>query len=325
MSTLTSMTHKVKTILIWALATVSLQSCVSAKLYEGLQQEHRILAQQHQSALEALDVSHADHLGASLASEKALALCKEELMALMAQENAVTQNLARLQRAYDALAANSAQALSDNLAQNQDLLAELSQKEAALNAEASRLAALEKTIDERTAQIDELNAVITAKDRQMNALKAAISDALTQFEGKGLTVEQRSGKVYVSMENKLLFASGSWAVNDQGQKAVEAISRVLGDNKDILVLIEGHTDAVAYSGQGHIENNWDLSTKRATAIVTILSQNSDIDPSRLTAAGRSMYAPLGNNATPEGRAKNRRIELVLTPRLDALTELLESH
>ena len=319
------MTHKVKTILIWALATVSLQSCVSAKLYEGLQEEHRILAQQHQSALEALDVSHADHLGASLASEKALALCKEELMALMAQENAVTQNLARLQRAYDALAANSAQALSDNLAQNQDLLAELSQKEAALNAEASRLAALEKTIDERTAQIDELNAVITAKDRQMNALKAAISDALTQFEGKGLTVEQRSGKVYVSMENKLLFASGSWAVNDQGQKAVEAISRVLGDNKDILVLIEGHTDAVAYSGQGHIENNWDLSTKRATAIVTILSQNSDIDPSRFTAAGRSMYAPLGDNATPEGRAKNRRIELVLTPRLDALTELLESH
>ena len=304
---------------------VTLQSCVSSKLYEGLQEEQRLLAQQYQNSLDSLDVHRTNTQWTKAAAEKALNACNEQVMALMAQENALTHNLARLQSTYDALSMNSAQALSDNLAQNQDLLAALAQKEQELASEATRLKALELALDQRTAQIDELQAVISAKDAQMNDLKLAISAALTQFEGKGLTVEQRGGKVYVSMENKLLFASGSWSVNTRGRSAVEAISTVLGANKDIAVLIEGHTDSVPYSGQGPIENNWDLSTKRATAIVGILVENPDIDASRLTAAGRSMYAPLGDNATAQGRAKNRRIELVLTPRLDALSQLLERH
>jgi chemotaxis protein MotB len=125
------------------------------------------------------------------------------------------------------------------------------------------------------------------------------------------------------MENKLLFESGSWAVGPEGKKAVVAVAKVLGDNPDISVLIEGHTDNDKITGaMGSIENNWDLSTKRATAIVTILSENKLVKKENLTAAGRGEYAPLMSNETPEGKAKNRRIEIILTPKLDDISKML---
>jgi chemotaxis protein MotB len=188
--------------------------------------------------------------------------------------------------------------------------------------EEARLKKMQKDLQARSKRVDELEAIITAKDAKMNALKDAISAALTNFEGKGLTVEERNGKVYVSMENKLLFESGSWEVNSRGREAVVALGKVLGDNKEIAVLIEGHTDNVPYGEKGLIKNNWDLSTKRETAIVNILTENNDIPKDNLTAAGRGEYAPIGPNTTSEGRAKNRRIEVVLTPKLDAINKLL---
>lgn len=126
------------------------------------------------------------------------------------------------------------------------------------------------------------------------------------------------------MENKLLFNSGSYAVNEEGKKAVELVAKVLGDNPDLSVLIEGHTDNDKIMGTlaGGIENNWDLSTKRATAIVNILIANPKVNKSNVTAAGRSEYAPLMSNETTEGKAKNRRIEIILTPKLDEITKLL---
>ena len=159
----------------------------------------------------------------------------------------------------------------------------------------------------------------------MTDLKNAISRALTDFEGKGLTVEQRDGKVYVSMENKLLFSSGSWAVGTEGRKAVQQLGSVLGDNPDIAVLIEGHTDNVPYQGNAQLSGNWDLSTKRATAIVNILRENASITPGNLTAAGRGEFAPIASNITAEGKAKNRRIEVILTPKLDELSRLLNDN
>ena len=125
------------------------------------------------------------------------------------------------------------------------------------------------------------------------------------------------------MENKLLFESGSWAVGSQGRRAVQQLGTVLADNPDISILIEGHTDNVPYKGSGPLSGNWDLSTKRATAIVYILRENPSINPENLTAAGRGEYAPIASNDTPEGRAKNRRIEVVLTPKLDEITKLLD--
>jgi chemotaxis protein MotB len=164
--------------------------------------------------------------------------------------------------------------------------------------------------------------LIAAKEAAMKKLKETLSKALNSFEGKGLTVEQKNGKVYVSMENKLLFNSGSYSVGAEGKKAVVELGKVLGDNPDISVLIEGHTDDDGFSSSGPIANNWDLSTKRATAIVAILSENRAINKQNLTAAGRGEFSPLASNATAEGKAKNRRIEIILTPRLDEIAEML---
>lgn len=124
------------------------------------------------------------------------------------------------------------------------------------------------------------------------------------------------------MENKLLFNSGSWAVGVEGRKAVQQLGQVLSQNPDINVLIEGHTDDVPYKSSGTINDNWDLSTKRATAIVQILVENRQINPNNLTAAGRGEYAPISTNSTADGKARNRRIEVILTPKLDEVSKLL---
>ena len=231
-------------------------------------------------------------------------------------------NYDNLKSSYDALEENSSAAIAENSRQNRELLAQLEEKERALAAEQARLEKLEKDLAARSKRVNELEGLIAAKDAKMNALKNAVSNALTNFEGKGLSVEQRDGKVYVSMENKLLFDSGSWAVNSEGRKAVQQLGTVLGQNPDIAVLIEGHTDNVPYGGNGALKDNWDLSTKRATSIVQILEENKQIDPSNLTAAGRGEFLPVASNETTEGKARNRRIEVILTPKLDEVSKLL---
>ena len=177
-------------------------------------------------------------------------------------------------------------------------------------------------LESRSQRVAELENVIASKDAAMHKLKDAISKALTNFEGKGLTVEQRNGKVYISMENKLLFESGSWYVGAQGKQAVKQLGSVLAENPEISVLIEGHTDNVPYKGNAQLSGNWDLSAKRATAIVNILRENDAINPENLTAAGRGEFAPIAANDTAEGKAKNRRIEVILTPKLDEISKLL---
>ena len=229
-----------------------------------------------------------------------------------------------LDASYSALEQNSSKAIADNLQKNRELLAELEAKEQALAAENSRLMKLEADMQERSQRIADLETLISNKDQAMRELKNAISSALTAFEGKGLSVEQRDGKVYVSMENKLLFKSGSWAVGAQGKQAVEQLGNVLAQNPDIAVLIEGHTDNDPFSNDGLISNNWDLSTKRATAIVDILLRNQSINPENITAAGRSEFSPIASNENAQGKAKNRRIEVILTPKLDEISKLLNT-
>ncbi len=236
--------------------------------------------------------------------------------------NATKTSLDNLKASYDALEANSSAAIAENVQKNRELLAQLEAKEQALETESGRLEKLRQELEAGSNRVAELESVIAAKDAAMNQLKDAISRALTDFEGKGLTVEQRDGKVYISMENKLLFKSGSWAVGSNGRQAVKQLGTVLADNPDIAILIEGHTDNVPYKGNSQLSGNWDLSTKRATAIVNILRENSLIQPENLTAAGRGEYAPVALNDTSEGKAKNRRIEVILTPKLDEISKLL---
>lgn len=304
-----------------AAISLMLSSCVSAKKYGELENQHAELKRENREM--SADLERYRKMEAEY---KAL---QEEHASLTAERNNIVGNLSSLQskydnlkNSYDALEQNSSAAITENSRQNRELLAQLEEKENALAAEQLRLEKLQKDLQARSNRINELEGLIAAKDAKMNALKDAISKALTNFEGKGLTVEQRDGKVYVSMENKLLFGSGSWAVNSEGRKAVQQLGEVLAQNPDIAVLIEGHTDNVPYGGSGPLTDNWDLSTKRATSIVQILKENSRIDPQNLTAAGRGEYAPVASNETAEGRAKNRRIEVILTPKLDEVTRLL---
>src|SRR5690606_35455918 len=186
----------------------------------------------------------------------------------------------------------------------------------AIKAEIERLNSLKSELDGKSSRVAELEGKLAAQDKNLKRLKDSLSKALFEFEGKGLTVEQKNGKVYVSMENKLLFPSGSWTVSGEGKDAVQQLAQVLASNPDIAILIEGYTDNDIIVGNlgGGITNNWDLSTKRATAIVNIIEQTSGIDKKNLTAAGRSEFAPIASNNTSDGKAKNRRIEVILTPK-----------
>lgn len=298
-------------------------SCVSSKVFEDLKQDYDALKAENQALMAQLDGKQGNVDSYTLANlRKQYEQLKTERDQLALDHAAVQNNLKRLQDSYDALEANSSENLTSNLALNRDLLTKLEEKERALARESGRLEKLESDLAARSRRVDELESILAAKDAQMNKLKDAISAALTNFEGKGLTVYQRDGKVYVSMENKLLFDSGSWAVNSNGRQAVVQLGTVLAQNPEIAVLIEGHTDNVPYGGSGPLQDNWDLSTKRATAIVTILTENNSILKENLTAAGRGEFAPIASNATSEGKAKNRRIEVILTPKLDEISKLL---
>ncbi len=313
----------IKHIVTVIFSALLLSSCVSTKVLKDLQSQYDSLESRNQRL-------QSDLRDTRNKAEKDLASLQDEYNRLKAERDQLQAalktsetNLASLTSSYDALAANSSSAIAENSKRNRELLAELEEKGKALRAEQQRLEKLQKDLAARSSRIDELESLIAAKDAKMNALKTAVSNALTNFEGKGLTVEQRDGKVYVSMENKLLFSSGSWAVNSEGRKAVQQLGQVLAQNPDIAVLIEGHTDNVPYGGTGQLTDNWDLSTKRATSIVQILRENSAIDPSNLTAAGRGEFAPIASNQSAEGKAKNRRIEVILTPKLDEINELLK--
>ena len=302
-------------LLIVALST----SCVSKKIYNDLESKYADLKKENRS----ISDENADLLKTKsqleLAQEtlnKELAKVKSEREKLQADYAALNKKMDVLKDSYAALEKNSGESLKANLAKNRELLEQLEAKEKALALEQEQL-------NKNNQRLQELEALIAAKEESMRKLKETLSKALNSFEGKGLTVEQKNGKVYVSMENKLLFKSGSWAVGSEGKTAVVEVGKVLGDNPDISVLIEGHTDDDPYAGSGPISDNWDLSTKRATAIVAILSENKSINKQNLTAAGRGEFSPLGSNATAEGKAKNRRIEIILTPRLDAIAEMLK--
>lgn len=221
------------------------------------------------------------------------------------------------------------QATQENLLKKED---ELKKLEQVLNDKKDNLDKLKDNLDKTTVQlfekekkIAELQSILNKKDSITKALKDKVSEALNSYMNNGLTVVQKNGKVYVSLDEKLLFASGSFAVDPKGVEALKKLGKVLENNIDINILIEGHTDNVTYSGSGNIKDNWDLSVMRATTIVKTLLSNSKIDAKRLTAAGRSEYMPIDSNTSKESRSKNRRTEIILIPKMDELFKILETN
>lgn len=211
------------------------------------------------------------------------------------------------------------QMTQEQLLRKQD---ELKTLEAKLLKQQAELDALAAALKQREARVNELEAIIKQKDQATADLKKKLSDALTAFEGKGLTITQKNGKVYVSMDESLLFASGKTNVEPKGVEALKNVGKVLEQNSDINVMVEGHTDDVPMKGAGEIKDNWDLSVIRATSVTKIMLGAAGIDPKRITSAGRGEFFPLDPAKTPEARKKNRRTELILTPKLDELLKVL---
>ena len=162
-------------------------------------------------------------------------------------------------------------------------------------------------------------AELAKKDQAMKGIKERVSKALVGFEGKGLTVQQREGKIYVSLENKLLFPSGSTVVDQQGRDALQKLAKAIENEKDLNILVEGHTDTDKVLPGASYKDNWDLSVMRATSVVRILQEGTRLDPKRVTAGGRGEYIPLD----PNDKAKNRRIEIILAPDLRELYDLVK--
>tara|TARA_B110000858_G_C17723259_1_gene436343 strand:- start:116 stop:1048 length:933 start_codon:yes stop_codon:yes gene_type:complete len=249
----------------------------------------------------------------------------------------IQKKYADLNTTYDLLSSKSSRYMAEKANETKELLnqlektqSELFAKEDELNKSTANLEEKERKLlssqnelELRSLRVAELEAIINRKDSMVTALKQKISKALIGLEGDGLTIVQRNGKVYISLEEDLLFASGKYEVNQTGKQALDKLSEALSYQKDLEILVEGHTDSIPLSGRGLVKDNWDLSVMRATSVVKRLTSNTNLDPTQLIAAGRSEFVPLLANTSSEGRSKNRRIEMILSPNLDDLFKLLD--
>lgn len=196
----------------------------------------------------------------------------------------------------------------------------LSDKYSSTSTKASQLAS---DLQKREARLKEVEEILRKRDEATAALKNKLNDALLGFQQSGLSVDVRDGKVYVSLTDKLLFPSGSIVIDDKGKQALTQLAVVLNKEPDINIAVEGHTDDKKVINLGQIKDNWDLSVLRATSVTRFLTETQNVDPKRLTATGKSQYQPIDPANTNEARAKNRRIEIVLTPKLDELYNLIK--
>ena len=228
---------------------------------------------------------------------------------LTAKNLRLVSDSTRLYMSYTALQERYQKLLADGSAETARMLKELETSQMALN--------------ERSRRVNELEAMLRSREEAINAIRRKVTDALTGFDGKGLSISIKNGNVYVSMDDKLLFRSGSFEIDPNGARAVHDLATVLAQNPDINVMVEGHTDDVPYRPNGQLRDNLDLSAKRATTVVRLLLENKGIAPSRITAAGRGESLPVASGKTSEARAKNRRTEIILTPKLDELMQLMQ--
>ena len=238
---------------------------------------------------------------------------------------------------YDLLTSKNSRYMADKAKETKKLLEQLEQAQTALfekedelnnlsnslGVKEEELKLAEQELSARSIRVTELETIINRKDSMVTALKKSISKALIGLEGEGLTIEQRNGKVYISLEEDLLFASGKYIVNSGGVTALNKLATVLSTQTDLEILVEGHTDNIPLSGNGLVKDNWDLSVMRATNVVKVLTKNQSLNPLQLTAAGRAEFVPIASNETKQGRSSNRRIEMILSPNLDDLFDLLE--
>lgn len=263
-----------------------------------------------------LVVNERDNLCANLArKEKENEGLKDNITDLNGKNKDLGEKLDSLTNKHNDLQARYKDIINDNLSKTD-------QYNKTLKAKSDELNDKEKLLSEREKAVEEMQKIIARQDSITKRLNTILHNALLGFNSDELSVEIKNGKVYVSMSDKLLFKSGSSAVEDKGKEALKLLSDVLDKNTDIDILVEGHTDNVPIKTPVY-KDNWDLSVARATSIVRILTTDYKIAPTRMTASGKGEYFPKADNETADGRAKNRRTEIILSPKLDEIMQLLK--
>lgn len=325
-------TIKLAAMLIFA---ALITSCVSMRKFEEMEALYEKSSSDNEALSERLDQYGSDNVR-----------LREELSQLRAQAETLRDDtlhlgrqLRRLQETYDNYVIQTQNLMEGQTEETRRILArlldtqedlqrredELMYASREMEEKEARLNALMAEVSEKEIRVNELEGILHRQDSVVQDLRRSLSNALLGFLDEGLSVDIRGGKVYVSMEERLLFATGSTRVDPQGVAALRELAQVLGQNPDINIMIEGHTDDVPMRPGAAIQDNWELSVMRATAVLRILLQHGDIDPKRFMAAGRGEYHPVDPDDSPEARRKNRRTEIILTPQLDELFQILEQH
>lgn len=313
------------TLYIFAFAILVMQSCVvTKKKYDD------ILAQKVRLEADLADkTSQLEKANADLEKlDEQVKKLASDTSSLGDDVRAKAARLAELDKEYNQLNAYYKNLLTSSGKLNRDM-AQQQEQLLAIQANLDRTKrmndSLSVSLTERERKVKELENVLAAKDKAVNDLKNKITNALLNFKENDLTVNVKNGKVYVSLAEQLLFASGSTEVDAKGVTALQQLAKAVKDQRDINIMVEGHTDNVPISRKSqYMQDNWDLSVMRATSITKILTK-AGVSPKQITASGRGEFVPLAANDTPQNKQKNRRTEIIITPNLDELFKILESN
>ena len=317
---------KIKNFVLISAACLLATGCVSKKLYNELSARHAEAVAEN----EALSAENQKNLSQANRYRTLYEDAVKELNAVRERADRDSAALEQLkkqyadaQQTYRQMLESKESLLDASSRQAREFLEELKTKQDSIAALESELSKGQADLRAREARVAQLEGMIAQIQDKLSSIKNDLLKALGAYQDKGLTITQRNGKIYVSLENRLLFPSGSWQVDNEGRRAIEELTKVLVSQPDIHVMIEGHTDNVPYRGQGVLKDNWDLSVMRATAIVKLITRNPSIDPRNISAAGRSEYDPILPNTQADNRARNRRTEVIITPDLSAVEKMLD--
>lgn len=326
--------------LLFLVTALSLPACVSMGTFEEMQSQRNALQQTVDSLRNVVSTmqTRIDNLSADNSTVKNQNTEKEKQIAdLQNQNDTLKDRIRTLENDLHIVNQNYDQSKSKNSAEIKKLLASLealqkdvAQREAklkdyeeALAVRDSTLASIQRDLIGREQRVGDLEKRLAARDSALNSLKTKLNDALLGFTNSGLTINIVNGRVYVSLSNQLLFSTGKTDIDKRGKEALLGLARVLNSQEDLTILVEGHTDNQAVINLGSIKDNWDLSVLRATEVIRYIVNEGKVEPKRITASGRSEYYPIDPSNTSEARAKNRRTEIILIPKLSELFEILE--
>jgi chemotaxis protein MotB len=323
--------------ILMAVAAISLTSCVTKKKYDGLTIEKAVLQRENSELRRVADqkavlddslIAIGSRLRAAQQLNTELKEVSNSQASLLQSANKKIDQLTYQNTELASVSASERNELSSQLLQKQreleTLESQLKSKEddliglgESLAQREARLNAMTADIEAKNKRIEELTATLAAQDSVMKSLRNSVNNALRGFSAADLSIREENGRVYVSLSQNLLFPKGSSNIDPKGKDAIQKLATVLASSPDIQIMVEGHTDS-----DGSSDLNWDLSTNRATSVVKLMTANG-VDPKRVTASGRGLYLPIAPNDNEANKSKNRRTEIILSPKLDQLYQLIK--